>query len=67
MDRGVGQCALSGMHELWLPQSEEESLNITDTALEQGINFLDAATVYNRRRSEEIIGKALKRKGKPSL
>lgn len=37
---------------------------IVDHALEQGVNFLDTANVYNRGVSEEIVGKALKRNGK---
>lgn len=43
---------------------EAESLEIIDHAIEEGINFLDVANVYNRGRSEEVVGNALKRNGK---
>ncbi len=46
------------------PTPEDESLSLIDCALDQGINFLDTANVYNRGKSEEIVGKALKRGGK---
>lgn len=46
------------------PTPEGESLAIIDAALDRGINFLDTANVYNRGRSEEIVGKALSRNGK---
>jgi aryl-alcohol dehydrogenase-like predicted oxidoreductase len=48
------------------PTPEEESSNMIDAALDKGINFLDTANVYNRGRSEEIVGKALQRNGKRS-
>ncbi len=40
--------------------SEEQSISIIQHALEIGINFIDAADVYTKGRSEEIIGKAIK-------
>ena len=43
---------------------EIEAMEIIDTALEKGINFIDTANVYSRGKSESIIGKALKRNGK---
>ena len=46
------------------PTPEDESLAMIDAALDQGVNFLDTANVYNRGLSEEIVGKALKRNGK---
>lgn len=45
---------------------EADSMDIIDRAIDAGINFLDTANVYARGRSEEIIGKALKRNGKRS-
>jgi aryl-alcohol dehydrogenase-like predicted oxidoreductase len=42
----------------------EESMRIIDRALDAGINFLDTANVYNRGRSEEIVGEALRRNGR---
>ena len=43
---------------------EGESIEMIDRALDAGINFLDTANVYARGRSEEVVGKALKRNGK---
>jgi aryl-alcohol dehydrogenase-like predicted oxidoreductase len=43
---------------------EAASLDIIDRAIDSGINFLDTANVYSRGRSEEVVGKALKRNGK---
>ncbi|MFZ4659685.1 MAG: aldo/keto reductase [Caldilineaceae bacterium] len=48
------------------PTPEDESMTMIDAALDKGINFLDTANVYNRGRSEEIVGKALQRNGKRS-
>ena len=43
---------------------EAASFEIIDRAIASGINFLDTANVYSRGRSEEVVGKALKRNGK---
>ncbi len=43
-----------------------EAKTIIDAALEAGINLIDTANVYERGRSEEVIGAALKRNGKRS-
>jgi aryl-alcohol dehydrogenase-like predicted oxidoreductase len=37
---------------------EAEAVKIIDRALDAGINFLDTANIYNRGRSEEIVGRA---------
>jgi aryl-alcohol dehydrogenase-like predicted oxidoreductase len=42
---------------------EAESTRIIHEALEQGINTLDTADVYNDGRSETIVGKAVKESG----
>ncbi|RMH09195.1 MAG: aldo/keto reductase [Nitrospirae bacterium] len=44
--------------------SEQEAFFMIDRALDEGINFLDTANVYNRGRSEETVGQALTRNGK---
>ena len=41
---------------------EQTSINIINHALELGINFIDTAELYTQGRSEEIVGKAIKRK-----
>ena len=43
---------------------EPESMDIIDSAIDAGINFLDTANVYSRGASEETVGKALARNGK---
>lgn len=43
---------------------EEDSFGIIDRAIDAGINFLDTANVYSRGRSEEVVGRALKRNGR---
>ncbi|HVO41221.1 MAG TPA: aldo/keto reductase [Aggregatilineales bacterium] len=62
---GVKVSALClGCMNFGFPTPEDEALTLIDYALDQGINFLDTANVYNRGRSEEIVGKALRRNGK---
>ncbi len=46
------------------PTGEAESIEIINTALDGGINFIDTANVYNAGESEKIVGKALKENGK---
>ncbi|MFP4106342.1 MAG: aldo/keto reductase [Phycisphaerae bacterium] len=43
---------------------EDTSMDMIDTALDAGINFIDTADVYGRGASETVVGKALKRNGK---
>jgi aryl-alcohol dehydrogenase-like predicted oxidoreductase len=45
---------------------EAEAHTIIDCALDAGINVIDTANVYERGRSEAVIGTALKRNGKRS-
>lgn len=44
----------------WGNTNEEECLQIVDTAIGSGINFIDTADVYSAGGSEELVGKALK-------
>jgi aryl-alcohol dehydrogenase-like predicted oxidoreductase len=53
-----------GCMNFGFPTPEDESIRMIDVALDGGINFLDTANVYNRGRSEEIVGKALQANGK---
>lgn len=39
---------------------EPDSIRIIHRALDEGINFVDTANVYNKGESEKIVGKALK-------
>jgi aryl-alcohol dehydrogenase-like predicted oxidoreductase len=45
------------------PTSEEESIQIINYAIENGINLIDTADSYTSGESEKIIGKALKNNG----
>ena len=59
----VSALCLGGM--LFGVETEEaEALRLIDRALDAGLNFLDTANIYHRGRSEEIIGRALKRNGR---
>lgn len=42
------------------PTDEDESIRIIHKALDNGINFIDTANVYNRGVSEKIVGKAIR-------
>ncbi len=44
------------------PTDEEKSLRIIDRAVDEGINFIDTANVYNGGEAERILGKAIKDK-----
>jgi len=39
---------------------DERAVSVIRDALEQGINFIDTADVYNSGRSEEVVGKAVR-------
>lgn len=45
----------------WGPQDDEESMAAIEKAAELGINWIDTAPVYGLGRSEEVVGRALKR------
>lgn len=54
---GFGAWAIGGS---WGEQSEKDSLEGLETALDRGVNFIDTAAGYGDGRSERIIGKFLK-------
>ena len=41
------------------PTDEKESIRIVHRALDEGINFIDTANVYNGGESERVVGRAL--------
>lgn len=54
---GFGAWAIGGS---WGAQSEKESLEGLETALDKGVNFIDTAAGYGDGKSERIIGEFLK-------
>jgi aryl-alcohol dehydrogenase-like predicted oxidoreductase len=57
----LGTWAIGGW--MWGGTEEEESIRTIDAALDHGITVLDTAPVYGFGRSEEIVGKAIARRG----
>jgi aryl-alcohol dehydrogenase-like predicted oxidoreductase len=47
--------------------SKEDGIAIIDAAIDRGINFIDTANVYNQGQSEEVVGEALKRRGRDAI
>jgi aryl-alcohol dehydrogenase-like predicted oxidoreductase len=44
----------------WGPQDDNESVAAIQSALDQGINWIDTAAVYGLGHAEEVVGKAIK-------
>jgi aryl-alcohol dehydrogenase-like predicted oxidoreductase len=65
---GLGTFLFGGPPKLWPKEigwdgvEDKVSLNILDTCLDLGINFLDTADVYGNGHSEELIGQAIKKR-----
>ncbi|HEX8536145.1 MAG TPA: aldo/keto reductase [Cystobacter sp.] len=55
----VSAIGVGGFH-IGKPEDEQVGIRIIQEALDAGINFMDNAWDYNKGRSEEIMGKALK-------
>lgn len=58
---GLGTWAIGGW--MWGGSDDERSIRTICAALESGITVIDTAPVYGQGRSEEIVGKALRRWG----
>lgn len=56
---GLGTWSIGGW--MWGGSDEDEAIETILKALSLGINFIDTAPVYGFGRSEEIVGKALKK------
>mgnify|MGYP005809980217 CR=1 FL=1 len=57
----LGTWAIGGW--MWGGSNEEESIQTILSAIDRGINVIDTAPVYGFGRSEEIVGKAIKKYG----
>jgi aryl-alcohol dehydrogenase-like predicted oxidoreductase len=62
---GFGAWAIGGGDYAfgWGAQDDQESLDAIERAVDAGINWIDTAPVYGLGRSEEVVGRALKRFG----
>jgi len=58
----LGTWAIGGW--MWGGSDEKESIRTIHAALDQGINLLDTAPIYGYGRSEEIVGEALRQRGR---
>ncbi len=56
----ISEIALGGWLTYGGSVEEEQTLPIVQTAIENGINFIDISDIYSKGRAEEIIGKAIK-------
>jgi aryl-alcohol dehydrogenase-like predicted oxidoreductase len=58
----LGTWAMGGW--MWGGTDEKESIRTIHAALDQGINLIDTAPIYGYGRSEEIVGEALRQRGR---
>ena len=60
---GVGTAPIGSTPEWrvwWGPQDEKSALGAIQTALDEGVNWIDTAPFYGWGKAEEIVGKAIK-------
>lgn len=62
---GLGAWAIGGGGYAfgWGPQDDEESIAAIERAVDLGVNWVDTAPVYGLGRSEDVVGRALKKLG----
>jgi aryl-alcohol dehydrogenase-like predicted oxidoreductase len=58
----IGTWAMGGW--MWGGSDDKESIRTIHAALDQGINLIDTAPIYGYGRSEEIVGEALRQRGR---
>lgn len=58
----LGTWAIGGW--MWGGSDEQESIRTIHAALDQGINLIDTAPIYGYGRAEEIVGEALRQRGR---
>ncbi len=47
----------------WGPQDDDESIAAINHAFERGVNWIDTAAIYGLGHSEEVVGRALRKRG----
>ncbi len=60
---GVGTAPIGSTPEWrvwWGPQDEKSAIGAIQTALDEGVNWIDTAPFYGWGKAEEIVGKAIK-------
>jgi aryl-alcohol dehydrogenase-like predicted oxidoreductase len=60
---GVGTAPIGSTPEWrvwWGPQDEKSAIQAIQTALDEGVNWIDTAPFYGWGKAEEIVGKAIK-------
>ena len=58
----LGTWAIGGW--MWGGSDEKESIRTIHVALDKGINLIDTAPIYGYGRSEEIVGEAVRQRGR---
>jgi aryl-alcohol dehydrogenase-like predicted oxidoreductase len=58
---GYGMWGMGG----WSGSDDEESLRALDRAIELGCNFFDTAWAYGQGHSEQLLGRTLRKRGRP--
>jgi len=48
--------------DCWGEADDSMSMRVVEQAIEKGINFIDTAPIYGNGRSEEVIGRAIRKK-----
>jgi aryl-alcohol dehydrogenase-like predicted oxidoreductase len=59
---GLGTWAIGGW--MWGGTEDKESIRTIHAALDHGINLIDTAPIYGYGRSEQIVGEALRQRGR---
>ena len=66
---GLGAWAMGGPWLFgWGPQDDDQSIATVQSAMDEGINWIDTAPIYGHGRSETVVGRALRQiKQKPLI
>lgn len=53
--------------DCWGEVDDEQSIRVVESAVEKGINFIDTAPIYGGGRSEEVVGRAIRKSSGKAL